>query len=69
MRSLPLRRESVFGDLARQRLVEATGGVTALIFAVVTRLAVAAIVSGEERIDGAAIEGKRGALALIGEPV
>ena len=35
MRSLPLRRESVFGDLARQRLVEATGGVTALIFAVV----------------------------------
>jgi hypothetical protein len=40
-----------------------------LIFAVVTRLAVAAIASGEERIDGAAIEGKRGALALIGEPV
>ena len=69
MRSLPLRRESVFGDLARQRLVEATGGVTALIFAVVARLAVAAIASGEERIDGAAIEGKRGALALIGEPV
>jgi len=30
MRSLPLRRESVFGDLARQRVVEATGGVTAL---------------------------------------
>jgi hypothetical protein len=32
-------------------------------------LAVAAIVSGEERIDGAEIEGKRAALALIGEPV
>jgi type II secretory pathway predicted ATPase ExeA len=71
MRTLPLRRESVFGDLARQRLVEATGGVTALIFAVVARLAVAAHPGGEReaRIDGAAIEGKRGALALIGEPV
>jgi len=52
-----------------ERLIEATGGVTALIFTVVARLAVAAIVSGEERIDGAEIEGKRAALALIGEPV
>src|SRR5277367_1358807 len=31
MRSLPLRRESVFGDLARQRLVEATGGAHGMI--------------------------------------
>jgi type II secretory pathway predicted ATPase ExeA len=69
LRSLPLRRESDFADAARQRLVEATGGVTALIFATITRLAVAAIVNGEERIDGAAIDGKRAAAALIGEPV
>jgi hypothetical protein len=69
LRTLPLRRPSVFGERARQRLVEATGGVTAGIFAVVTRLAVAAIVSGEERIDGAAVEEKRAAMALLGEPV
>jgi Bacterial TniB protein len=69
IRSLPRRRESVFCGLALQRLVEATGGVTAALFAVVTRLAVAAITSGEKRIDGATVEGRRAAAPPIGEPV
>ena len=69
LRTLPLRRRSAFGDRALQRLVEATGGITAGIFALMTRLAVAAIVSGAERIDGAAVEDKRAVTALLGEPV
>lgn len=46
-----------------------TGGITAGIFSLMTRLAMAAIKSGEERIASAEVEDKRAVTALLGEPV
>ena len=68
-RTLPLRRESEIGERALRRIIEATGGVTAAIFSLMTRLAVAAVLSGEERIMGSEVEDAKAALALLGEAV
>jgi type II secretory pathway predicted ATPase ExeA len=68
-RSLPLRQSSEFTDAALKRLIEATGGITAGIFALVSTLAIAAIESGEERITPGSVADRRNVLALLGEPV
>ena len=68
-RTLPLRRESEIGERALKRILEATGGVTAAIFSLMTRLAVAAVVSGEERIMGCDVEDAKATLSLLGEAV
>ena len=65
-RTLPLRRESEIGERALKRILEATGGVTAAIFSLMTRLAVAAVVSGEERIMGCDVEDAKATLSLSG---
>jgi len=68
-RTLPLRRESEIGERALKRILEATGGVTAAIFSLMTRLAVAAVVSGEERILAADFEDAKATFSLLGEAV
>ena len=68
-RTLPLRRESEIGERALKRILDATGGVTASIFSLMTRLAVAAVLSGEERITGADVEDAKATLSLLGEAV
>ena len=68
-RTLPLRRESEIGERALKRILEATGGVTAAIFSLMTRLAVAAVVSGEERIMGTDFEDAKATSQLLGEVV
>jgi len=68
-RTLPLRRESEIGERALKRILEATGGVTASIFSLMTRLAVAAVVSGEERIMGTDFEDAKATSSLLGEAV
>jgi type II secretory pathway predicted ATPase ExeA len=69
MRTLPLRRPSEVGERALKRILEATGGITATVFSLVTTLAIAAIESGEERINASEIEDARALTALLGEPV
>ncbi|PPQ34410.1 hypothetical protein CH337_22580 [Rhodoblastus acidophilus] len=68
-RTLPLRRESEIGERALKRILEATGGVTAAIFSLMTRLAAAAVVSGEERIMGSDLENAKATSTLLGEAV
>ncbi|KAF0126148.1 MAG: hypothetical protein FD148_2151, partial [Methylocystaceae bacterium] len=67
-RTLPLRRQSEIGERALKSILETTGGVTAAIFSLMTRLAVAAIVSGEERIMGSDFEDAK-TTSLLGEAV
>ena len=68
-RTLPLRRPSQISERALKRMVELTAGITAGIFSLMTGLAIAAIESGEERIDGAELEDRRAVTALLGEAV
>ena len=68
-RTLPLRRESEIGERALKRILEATSGVTAAIFSLMTRLAVAAVVSGEERILAADFEDAKATFSILGEAV
>ena len=58
-RALPLRSPSELGEGALRRIVEATGGITAAIFRLITDLAVEAIGSGAERITPPAILNRR----------
>ncbi|MCI4680753.1 TniB family NTP-binding protein [Rhodoblastus acidophilus] len=69
LRTLPLRRPSEINDRALKRIVEATGGITAGIFSLMTKLAIAALESGEERILGGNVEDPRILSPLLGEPV
>ncbi len=69
LRTLPLRRPSEISDRALKRIVEATGGITAGIFSLMTKLAIAALESGEERILSSSVEDPRVLLPLLGEPV
>jgi hypothetical protein len=50
-------------------MVEVTAGITAAIFSLMTRLAIAAIESDEERISTAELEGGGAMTTLWGEPV
>lgn len=68
-RTLPLRRPSEIGAPMLKRLIEVTGGITAGVFSLMGRLAIAAIESGEERILTRDVADKRNVLALLGEPV
>lgn len=68
-RTLPLRRPSQISERALKRVVELTAGITAGIFSLMTGLAIAAIESGKERIDGAELEDRRAVTALLGEAV
>ena len=56
LRTLPLRRPSEISDRALKCIVEATGGITAGIFSLMTKLAIAALESGEERILSSSVE-------------
>ena len=69
LRTLPLRRPSEISDRALKCIVEATGGITAGIFSLMTKLAIAALESGEERILSSSVEDPRFLLPLLGEPV
>ena len=69
LRTLPLRRPSEISDRALKCIVEATGGITAGIFSLMTKLAIAALESGEERILSSSVEDPRVLLPLLGEPV
>lgn len=69
LRMLPLRRPSEIGERTLKRIVEATGGITAGIFSLMTMLAIAAIESGEERIAPGDIADRRNVQSLLGEPV
>ena len=68
-RTLPLRRESEIGERALKSILETTGGVTAAIFSLMTRLAVAAVLSGEERIMASDFEDAKSTSWLLGEAV
>ena len=68
-RTLPLRRPSEIGAPMLKRLIEVTGGITAGVFSLMGRLAIAAIESGEERIVARDVADRRNDLALLGEPV
>jgi type II secretory pathway predicted ATPase ExeA len=68
-RTLPLRQPSEISERALKRMVEVTAGITAAIFSLMTRLAIAAIESGEERISTAELEDRGAMTTLLGEPV
>jgi len=63
------RRPSEVGEQTLKRIVEATGGITAGIFSLMTMLAIAAIKSGEERIAPGDVADRRNVQSLLGEPV
>lgn len=68
-RTLPLRRESVIDAKMLSRILSVTGGITAGIFSVMSRLAIAAIKSGEERIVPGDVSDADKLQAVLGEPV
>lgn len=68
-RSLPLRRESEIDDKALARIIKVTGGITSGIFSIMSQLAIAAIESGEERIQSRDVLGGDRLQAVLGEPV
>ncbi len=65
VRTLPLRRPTEFGERSLKRILEVTGGITASIFTLMAKLAIAAIETGEECM----AEDAKIALPLLGEPV
>jgi type II secretory pathway predicted ATPase ExeA len=69
MSTLPLRRESQIDEKALTRMIKVTGGITSVIFSIMSQLAIAAIESGEERILSRDILGGDRLQAVLGEPV
>lgn len=68
-RTLPLRRESQIDEKALSRIIRVTGGITSGLFSIMSQLAIAAIESGEERIQSRDILGGDRLQVVLGEPV